>query len=109
MADLFDPAQVRWSYRTEAADVLRTTALPIAPDRFALRLSAACPRRSAAWWTAAMAGQDFSVEDHLDTERFNAALWRGLGEGPEPAQRSGRDLRLDRPARLTRADLPGCA
>ena len=109
MADLFDPAQARWTYRAEAADVLRTTALPIASDRFAPRLGAACPRRSAGWWTAAMAGQDFSVEDHLDTERFNAALWRGLGQGPEPARRLGQDLRLDRPAQLARAGLPGCA
>ena len=109
MADLFDPTQARWTYRAQAADVLRATALPIAPDRFAPRIGAACPRRDAAWWTAAMAGQDFSREDHLDTDRFNAALWRGLGLGPEPARRSGEDLRLNRPAHLARADRPGCA
>ena len=28
-----------------------------------------------------MTGQDFTVEDHLDTVKFNAALWRGLKEG----------------------------
>jgi hypothetical protein len=25
-----------------------------------------------------MAGQDFDREDHLDTARFNRALWRGM-------------------------------
>ena len=42
--------------------------------------------------------QDFSVEDHLDTAHFNAALWAGLGDGPEPAARSGADRRAHRDA-----------
>ena len=101
MADLFDPAQASWTYRAEAAGVLRTTTLPIAADRFAAAAAAAdagCPGRDAHWWAAAMTGQDFSVEDHLDTAAFNAALWRGLGEGPEPTTRSGVDLRGNRVA-----------
>lgn len=97
MADLFDPRQSEWSYRAEAADVLRTTQLPIPPDRFVQSQSAdaTCPRRSSRWWSAAMKGQDFSKEDRLDTPRFNSALWKGLGEGPEPAPHDGRELQGD--------------
>lgn len=97
MADVFDPAQADWSFRAEAADVLRTTQLPIPADRYAARTaSMPCPLRSAAWWTAAMRGQDFGSEDRLDTGAFNAALWQGLGRGPEPVERSGADLRTGR-------------
>src|SRR5581483_9098647 len=95
MADLFDPKQSQWTYRAEAADVLRSTKLPIAPDRFVPteeRASVDCPAHTAAYWTAAMKGQDFSKEDRLDTAAFNSALWRGLGSGAEPSIRDGRDL-----------------
>ncbi|WP_246848195.1 bifunctional YncE family protein/alkaline phosphatase family protein [Sphingomonas beigongshangi] len=106
MADLFDPAQTAWTYRAEAADVLRATKLPIPADRFAARVAATvgCPGRTTGWWTAAMRGQDFRTEDHLDTAAFNAALWRGLGEGAEPTVRSGADLRGDRALPATRRD-----
>jgi DNA-binding beta-propeller fold protein YncE len=106
MADVFDPAQLRWTYRAEAADVLRSTQLPIPADRFGLRQTATCPGRSAAWWTAAMKGQDFTREDRLDTAAFNSALWRGLGSGPEPLARDGRDLRQNR--LLLLAETPPC-
>ena len=98
MADLFDPNQSEWSYRAEAADVLHSTQLPIPLDRFVQRQSAdaSCPRRSSKWWSAAMKGQDFSKEDRLDTPRFNSALWQGLGDGAEPTERSGEDLKGDR-------------
>jgi hypothetical protein len=88
MVDVFDPAQTEWSYRAEAADILRSTQLPIPADRFAAKLSAAtttCPGHSAAYWAAAMKGQDFSSEDRLDSAAFNAALWRGLGRGDPQA------------------------
>jgi DNA-binding beta-propeller fold protein YncE len=112
MADVFDPAQRQWSYRAEAADVLRSTKLPIPADRFAAkgeRASLGCPARNSAWWAAAMKGQNFSKEDVLDTDAFNAALWNGLGSGPEPAVRDGRDLRGDRSKRIKQAVLPPCA
>ncbi|GAA0322517.1 hypothetical protein GCM10009087_35990 [Sphingomonas oligophenolica] len=94
MADLFDLAQKDWSYRARAAAVLRSTNLPIPPDRFATSGAArlACGAHDAAYWAGAMRGQDFRTEDHLDTTAFNAALWRGLGAGPEPVERSGADL-----------------
>ena len=40
---------------------------------------------------------DFSVEDHLDTVKFNHILWEGtMGERPYPDVRSGEDLRGNR-------------
>ena len=110
MADLFDPRQASWSYRAEAAGVLHTTQLPIPADRFEPRQSAdaICPQRSSNWWAAAMKGQDFSKEDRLDTPRFNSALWLGLGNGPEPISRDGRDLRDNRSKKSPGAAAP-CA
>ena len=98
MADLFDPSLKTWSYEARASDVLAATQLPIPKDQFVSRLgqAPARPLHDAAYWQAAMQGQDFHVEDHLDTDAFNRALWRGLGSGPEPATRSGEDLRSNR-------------
>jgi hypothetical protein len=111
MADVFDPNQAQWAYRAEAADILRTTQLPIPADRFVARQAAGagCTGRSAAYWAGAMKGQDFSTEDRLDTQRFNAALWQGLGSGPEPSVRDGRDLRDNRAELLKAADAALCA
>ena len=110
MADVFDPAQSQWAYHAVAADVLRTTQLPIPTDRFVARQSAAtCGAHNSAYWTAAMKGQDFSVEDHLDTAAFNTALWRGLGSGPEPQVRDARNLRDDRRNRIAGIEPAGCA
>lgn len=51
-----------------------------------------------------MKGQDFGAEDHLDTAKFNLALWHGLkGDAPYPAARNGRDLRTGRAALLSDA------
>ena len=111
MADVFDLAQSRWSYRAEAAEILRTTQLPIPSGRFSGKASAArtCSGRSAQYWSAAMAGQDFRTEDRLNTDVFNSALWRGLGIGPEPSQRDGRDLRRDRDVRMKGIEPAPCA
>ena len=112
MADVFDLGQPpQWSYRAVASDVLHNTQLLIPPDRFAPKQSAdaTCPTRSATYWAAAMKGQDFSKEDRLDTPRFNTALWQGLGNGPEPTVRDGRDLR-DHRAEKVKAIAPApCA
>jgi DNA-binding beta-propeller fold protein YncE len=99
MADLFDLGQSQWTYRATAADILRSTQLPIPAERFgASNASSAvrCTTRTAAYWAASMEGQDFRTEDKLDTERFNSALWQGLGAGPEPTLRAGADLRTAR-------------
>ncbi|WP_294210620.1 bifunctional YncE family protein/alkaline phosphatase family protein [uncultured Sphingomonas sp.] len=110
MADLFDPAQTHWTYRADAADVLRTTQLPIPADRFAPRIAATtgrCDHPNSAWWAVAMRGQDFRTEDHLDTVAFNAALWRGLGSGVQPTERDGRNLRTARSELIGKAGA-GC-
>jgi DNA-binding beta-propeller fold protein YncE len=110
MADVFDPGKTQWTYRAEAADVLRSTQLPIPGDRFVPKQTAsACPAPSASYWATAMKGQDFSTEDRLDTPRFNSALWAGLGSGPEPVARDGRDLRENRSELLTKAAPAPCA
>lgn len=109
MADVFDPEQTRWTFTASAADVLRATRLPIPADRFVAQGAAsACLPRDAAYWAAAMKGQDFRTEDHLDTDRFNAALWQGLGHGPQPTTRDARDLRTDRTARLALERASAC-
>jgi DNA-binding beta-propeller fold protein YncE len=91
MTAVFDLSQSAWSYEAVVPAVLRTTSLPLPPPTVA---EAPCaPRRSASYWAAAMAGQDFSSEDRLDTPAFNLALWRGLkGDEPYPVRRDGRDL-----------------
>ncbi|MDI1365296.1 MAG: hypothetical protein PSX79_10580, partial [bacterium] len=98
MADLFDPSLRTWNYQAHASDALATTQLPIPKDQFVARLgqSPAGPLHDAAYWQEAMQGQDFHTEDHLDTDAFNKALWRGLGTGLEPTTRSGEDLRSNR-------------
>jgi DNA-binding beta-propeller fold protein YncE len=110
MAPVFDPAQgPDWSFTAQVPAVLRTTQLPLPPPTAAEAACPAAPPRSAAYWAAAMAGQDFTREDHLDTARFNRALWRGLrGDAPYPARRDGRDLREGRAALLAAAGVQGC-
>jgi DNA-binding beta-propeller fold protein YncE len=112
MADAFDLRQAQWSYRAEAAGILRSTQLPIPPDRFGVGRSGtalACPAHTAAYWATAMKGQDFSKEDRLDTNAFNAALWSGLGTGSEPAVRDHLDLRENRLSLLQKIKPALCA
>ncbi|MEO8812366.1 MAG: hypothetical protein ABI376_05580, partial [Caulobacteraceae bacterium] len=108
MADVFDTSRADWAFAAVTPAVLRTTALPLPPSHEA-EAEAACPVRSSGYWATAMAGQDFSGEDRLDTPAFNLALWRGLkGDAPYPGARDGRDLRRGRAALLakTRTPLP---
>ena len=103
MSDIFSTNYVPWSYTARVPAVLRTTQLPLPPA--AAGASAADldrkysrPRHNAAWWAAHMRGQDFSVEDDLDTNKFNRALWLGLmGPGvPFPTRTTGVDLSNNR-------------
>ncbi len=108
MADSFSPDYTPWTYTARVPKVLRTTKLPLPPEASAgdsrdPALSAFETRYShslhdAKWWTAHMRGQDFSVEDDLDTDRFNRALWLGLvGPGVKfPSRTTGADLSHDR-------------
>jgi DNA-binding beta-propeller fold protein YncE len=100
---LFDPGlRTPWTYTAILPDALAALDLPVPPKHPPLRhADAGClvpVARSAAWWSAATAGQDFSSEDRLDTPRFNTALWTGLrGDGAAaPPLPDGRDLRTGR-------------
>jgi hypothetical protein len=109
MGAVFDTHQANWTYQARVPPVLRSTALPLPPPTSAEAGCATAPTRSAAWWAKAMAGQDFSMEDHLDTPAYNRALWLGLKGGAAfPTVRDGRDLRLHRAALLAAAKLSSC-
>ncbi|THD58731.1 beta-propeller fold lactonase family protein [Phenylobacterium sp.] len=101
MTDLFDLKQAAWSYRAELPAVLRTTDLPVPGKTADAGSVGLCrPVRTAGYWAQAMAGLNFDVEDHLDTPRFNLALWTGMtGEAVVPTP-TGEDLSHDRAARL---------
>jgi DNA-binding beta-propeller fold protein YncE len=107
MVDVFDRNQHDWDYRAVLPQVLLSTDLVLRydPDTIVAAGPAAdCgsqPLRSAEYWQRSMSGQNFSVEDELDTPRFNQALWAGFkGDAmPVPTVRHGRDLSSDR-ARL---------
>ncbi len=87
MADAFDPRLGDWTYAARWPSPLDATDLPKPAVRTAAaRPATLAPERSAAWWAAATAGQDFSQEDRLDTDAFNRALWRGLKGTPPPAK-----------------------
>lgn len=92
MTAMFDVrGSASWNYRGLVPAVLRTTQLPIGKAVLTGGIEAACPSpyRSSAYWTAAMAEQDFRTEDHLDAARFNAALWKGLKPDADALQTSG--------------------
>jgi len=110
MSDLFDLNQTQWSYTATASPLLRQTKLPIPAAAFGGQVAMhACPLRTPAYWAQAMQGQDFSSEDRLDTDRFNAALWAGLGRGGEPRLHTGADLREGRDSLLAgAARTAGC-
>ncbi len=110
MVEAFDIARpADWSFRAIVPGVLRTTKLPLPPVGVAEE-TCKVPGRSALWWRAAMAGQDFSREDRLDTAAYNRALWAGrMGAAPFPASRGGLDLSHGRAALLEATPAPACA
>jgi DNA-binding beta-propeller fold protein YncE len=107
MADVFTTERRPWSYRAIVPEILRRTRLPLPPRRDARSTIPdesgryARSAHSAAYWAAKTRGFDFTVEDDLDTPRFNRILWRGLmGDLPYPTARNGRDMRENRVALL---------
>ena len=96
MADAFDPTITDWTYRATPSAYLASTTLPIPPSLFA----ASAPMKSlhdGKWWAEHTKGFDFSVEDHLDTAKYNRVVWEGtMGDKPYPTERSGKNLRLNR-------------
>jgi DNA-binding beta-propeller fold protein YncE len=114
MGAVFDVNQAAWGFDAKVPAVLRSTKLPLPPQTggqaSAMTACLSASRRDGHWWAAAMAGQNFDVEDQLDTDAFNRALWRGLkGEAAAyPAVRDGRDLRHGRARLLKAAEIEGC-
>jgi hypothetical protein len=109
MMDAFDLKQKEWSYTATPSAYLAKTSLPIPSDKFSKAALDAplLPLHDSAWWAERCKGMDFSVEDHLDTAKFNHVLWEGtMGDKPYPEQRTGEDLRGDR-LRLLRVDGGG--
>jgi DNA-binding beta-propeller fold protein YncE len=106
MADLFDPALTTWSYKAQVPPLLRRSQLPL-PTGDGDNATDDCftaPGHDMAYWDGAMRGQNFLAEDHLDTGRFNAALWAGMKGGQiPPAGRDGTDLSRDRATLLAAA------
>ena len=104
MTEVFSASQASWTYSARLPVILRTTKLPLPPSGAQDKSGASwpAPQHDAAYWAEQTKDFDFSVEDNLDTEKFNQVLWNGLkGEGqPYPAERDGRDLRKNRPALL---------
>lgn len=97
MTELFDLNQAHWTYQAQVPPVLRTTALPLPAKTADAAMDGLChPLRSAAYWAQAMAGMNFEVEDHLDTPRFNQALWTGMTGQTNVPEPSGVDLSKDR-------------
>jgi YVTN family beta-propeller protein len=104
MAEVFSTQQRSWTYTALVPKILYTTQLPLpaAEQKSGSLTPWAAPRHDAAYWAEQTRDFDFSVEDNLDTERFNLILWNGLKdqEEPYPSERDGRDLRKNRPALL---------
>ena len=94
MANAFDTKQAAWKYTAVPSAYLQQTSLPIPASKYAANAQAQlAPLHSAAWWAAQTKGMDFSVEDHLDSNKFNHIVWQGtMGNKPYPAARSGEDL-----------------
>lgn len=103
MSDMFDKKQSSWNYQAVVPNILYTTQLELPPKSQAnvAKAPTPCldvPKQAAAYWTAVMKGQNFSVEDKLDSDAFNRAVWKGLKgeELPYPEVRHGQDLREGR-------------
>ncbi len=106
MVDAFDLTQSNWNYNAAPSTLLMQTTLPIPASAFNRQAAAVNeykPLHDAKWWAANTEGMDFSVEDHLDTAKFNRVLWTGtMGNKPYPTYRSGLDLRANRTELLKR-------
>ncbi len=104
MANAFDTGQATWKYTAVPSAYLQQTQLPIPASKYAANAQAQlAPLHSAAWWAERTRGMDFSVEDHLDSNKFNHLVWEGtMGARPYPTDRSGEDLSVDRARMLTR-------
>ncbi len=103
MANAFDTSRpANWNYTATPSAYLAQTTLPIDFSSTATTASLHS-LHDATWWAMQTKGMDFSVEDHLDSAKFNRVVWQGvMGNKPYPTVRSGADLRFDRAALLAK-------
>ena len=102
MTDVFDLNQRQWTYTATASTMLNATSLPLPPS---VKNASNVPKSTheAAYWANVTKGMDFSVEDHIDFNRYNHILWEGLmGDKPYPEASNGLDLRRNRAELLKR-------
>ncbi len=101
MANAFDTKQAAWSFTATPSVLLKNTTLPI-PASLYPASAALRPLHTGQWWAAHTREFDFSVEDHLDSAKFNRVVWHGtMGAAkPYPSERSGKDLGVNRAAFL---------
>ncbi len=93
MSDVFNPAQMNWTFTATPAAILSCTSLPLP------RPIAPCndPTPNAHYWARVTRGMDFSDADRVDGAQFNRILWKGLmGNRPYPSRPTGKDLRQNR-------------
>jgi DNA-binding beta-propeller fold protein YncE len=90
MTDVFDLKRTSWSYQAKPSNYLYGTALaPLLPPAPVAAADIPKPTRTAAWWAEQTRGMDFSVEDRIDSDKFNRILWKGLkGDAPYPDRAS---------------------
>jgi DNA-binding beta-propeller fold protein YncE len=95
MADVFDTKQAKWTFTAVPSDYLYSTTLPLPPMQAGHHILYST--HDAAYWAKVTEGMDFSVEDHLDAQKYNRIVWKGLmGDKPYPSTPSGLDLRENR-------------
>ncbi len=95
MTDVFDTKLKPWTFNAVPSDYLYSTTLPLPPMQAGHHILYST--HDATYWAKVTEGMDFSVEDHLDAQRYNRIIWRGLmGDKPYPSTSSGLDLRANR-------------
>jgi YVTN family beta-propeller protein len=98
MATAFDLEQKKWKFTAVPSPFLANTTLPIT---FSASAAVPVPLHDAAWWAQQTKGMNFSVEDKIDTGKFNRVLWTGtMGDLPYPILRTGADLSKNRASLL---------
>ncbi len=102
MAAVFSVQETAWTYTARIPAILHTTQLPLPAPNSTAQVQSSIPAHDAAYWADKTKAFDFTVEDKLDSDRFNLVLWNGLkgADQPYPSDRSGQDLRKHRAALL---------
>ncbi|HLI76189.1 MAG TPA: alkaline phosphatase family protein [Acidobacteriaceae bacterium] len=95
-------ADGNWKFTATPSSYLAMTTLPI--PGLTAEMAGPRPLHNAEWWAAHTKGMDFSVEDHLDSAKFNRVVWGGVmgANKAYPYFRTGTDLSQNRSALLAK-------